>query len=462
MTSIGQRFNILKTNFESGKTLSDLWRRDQLEKLLKLFQDNKTQILQAIKEDTGKPEVEVYLTELGVIDQQISYMLKYLHSLLTPKTVRTPMMQRPSAAYQIYQPKGVIFLASPIDYPLNYLFVAVAGAIAAGNCVMVFPYGFEVMPSLSSLIMSLMSRYLDTQCIMCIKQETSVLNFGTNFDFKWDHMMFIGNSILAHQVMEVAKRHTIRLSLLIDTKCPAIVDESCDLQVSVKRLLWGKFLGAGQTIMSPAYVLVHKSIEMDFLLECQRVLTEFFGSNPLSSQSYARITSKQRYDKLVELLKSGGHIYYGGVNCDSERYISPTILDNVGLNSPIMQENFLGPILPVLNYDTIDQAIHFVNERPKASALYLFSNSKDVQDKVLLNTISGSCVINDVLIQMSIEELPYSGVGESGVGLFNGRETFKTFSYSKSVLHKATWMDPSMRYPPYQQDATVQMGQLLL
>lgn len=460
MERIIQHFNLLKSSHTSGKTLSELWRKEQLEKFLAMMVDNQNDIFDAIRLDIGKSNVELYLTEVGVIIQQIEYLLKNLHSFLQPINVRTPMMQRPSVAYKIYQPKGVILIACPSEYPINYLLVPLAGAIAAGNCVFLYSYGMDEMKNFNKLLSSLMLKYLDDHCIFLMNQ--AVEETFSVYDHPWDQILYIGHPEIGKKVNSIASNYATPVDSLLDVKCPVIVDQSCEVSVSAKRIMWGKFLSAGQNCSSPDYVLIHRSIEDHFLSECKKILLEFYGVDPSLSPSYSRISNDYHFKRLLGLLNECGKIVVGGTYKENERYFSPTLVTEVNVDAAIMKEVIMGPILPIIPYDTIEQAVQFVREQPRPSVLYLFANDKLIQDKVLLNTVSGNCVINDVLVHLGVEELPYGGVGESGNSLFNGRYTFKTFSHCKSVMHKATWMDPRLRYPPYEYDTKLQMSQLLM
>jgi len=452
--------NNLLTIFNSGRTLPEQWRRTRLDNLLRLLNENKDDIFEAIRLDTGKSSTEVFLTELGISIQQIEFLIKNLHSLLQTNHVRTPMMQRPSVSYTIYQPKGVVLISCPINYPLNYLFVPLAGALAAGNCVCIYSSGLSMMNNFTQLMKSLHLKYFDDDSIKWIFQGDE--DPFSIYDQQWDQILYIGSASMSKQIISIASRHNTPVSCLNDVKCPVIVDKSCELPVSVKRILWGKMMNAGQNNASPDYVLVHHSILEDFLTECKKVLNEFYGEDPSTSPNFSKISDDINFRRLVEILDGSGNIAVGGRYNSSTRYFSPTIVTDVNLDSKLMRETISGPILPVIPFNMMEEAIQFIKERPKPTVLYLFANDKIVQDKVLLNTISGSCVINDVLIHLAIEELPYGGVGESGNVILNGKHTFRTFSHCKGVLHKATWMDPRLRYPPYEEGTKLQISQLLM
>lgn len=425
-----------------------------------MLSENQKEIFDVLRLDTGMSAEETYLTELGIVIQQTEYLLKNLHSFLKPKNVRTPMMQRPSVAYKMYQPVGIVLIACPLNYPINYWLVPLAGALASGNCVMIYNYGLDMMNNFSNLMVSLITRYLDNSAVLYMTQL--VEETFNMYDKPWSSILFIGHSDMGRKVQSISSNYTSKLNFMFDSKCPVIVDQSCDLAVTTKRLIWGKFLKCGQNCYSPDYVLIHKNIEEAFLAECRKVLLEFYGDDPFNSPNYGRISSTHHFNRLVNLMINSGKVLFGGTYNESERYFSPTLIHEVNVDSTLMKEPIMGPILPIIPYTNIDEALSFYNKQPKAPVLYLFANDKYVQDRVLLNTISGSCVINDVLVQLAIEELPYGGIGESGIGSFNGKDSFTTFSHCKSVMHKATWMDPQLRYPPYQSGTTLQMSQLLM
>jgi len=448
MDKVSQSFNHLKSTYDSGRTLPETWRKEQLERFMKMISENQNDILDAIRQDTGISKEEVYVTEFGIVMQQCEYLLKKLHSFLQPKNIRTPMMQRPSVAYKMYQPMGLVLISCPLNYPINYWLVPLAGALASGNCVLIYNYGLEMMNNFSHLMVSLLTRYLDTSAVVYMTQLVEE-TFNV-YDKPWNKILFIGHSDMGRKVQAIASNYFTEVNYMHDVKCPVIVDQTCDLEVTAKRIIWGKYLRCGQNCLSPDYILIQRSIEDRFIAECRKVLVEFYGNDPFTSTNYSRISSSHHFNRLINLLNDCGKIVVGGTYNERERYFSPTLVSEVNIDSALMKEPIMGPILPIIPYDTLDDAISFYNRQPSPSVLYLFANDKYVQDKIVLNTISGSCVINDVLVQLAIEELPYGGSRESGIGSFNGKDSFTTFSYCKSVMHKATWTDPQLRYPPYE------------
>lgn len=460
MDKVTQSFNLLKSTYDSGKTLPEVWRKEQLEQFMKMIVENQNEIFDAIIMDNRKPKEETLLTEVGIVIQQVEYLLKKLHSFLQPKNVRTPLMQRPSVAYRMYQPMGVVLISCPLNYPINYWLVPLAGALASGNCVFVYGYGMNMMNNLSMLMDSLLKRYLDNHAVIFMNQLIEE-QYNT-YDKPWNKVLFIGHPDIGKKVQSIASNYSTPVNCMLDAKCPVIVDQTCDIEVATKRIIWGKFLGCGQNCLSPDYVLIQRTMKDRFLAEIRKGLLEFYGNDPSLSSSYGRISSNNDYNRIVNLLDNCGKILVGGIYKEQERYISPTVVIDVNMDSALMKVPVMGPILPIIPFDTIEEAITLYNGQPIPPVLYLFSNDKYVQDKILLNTISGSCVINDILVNLAIEELPYGGAGDSGNGMFNGKDSFASFSHCKSVMHKATWMDPRLRFPPYESNNKLQMSQLLM
>jgi aldehyde dehydrogenase (NAD+) len=344
----------------------------------------------------------------------------------------------------IPQPLGVVGIIAPWNYPLQLAIGPLVAAIAAGNCAIVKPS--EVAPRTSEALARLVPKYLDPEAVTVVQggvAETTAL-----LEQRFDHIFYTGNGTVGRVVMTAAAKNLTPVTLELGGKSPTIVDASADLDVTARRIVWGKFFNAGQTCVAPDYVLVEKKIEERLLAALVRTVKEFFGADPKQTKDYSRIVNTRHHRRLVQYL-GDGQLVCGGDHDENDKYIAPTILKNVKPDAPVMADEIFGPILPVLSVGSVGEAIEFVNKRPKPLALYVFTGERQVADEVLARTSSGGACVNDVVLHLAIPELPFGGVGESGMGAYHGKTGFETFSHRKAVLSKVAAMDMSLRYPPF-------------
>ena len=428
--------------FATGKTKEVDFRRQQLEKLKAAIKQNSPAILDALYADLHKPEFEGYL-ELAVT-QDIDYALKHLKSWVKPKKVKAPLTQFPASAYIYPEPLGVALIISPWNYPFSLMISPLIGAIAAGNCAVLKPS--EIAPQTSKALAKIIESTFESKYIAVL--EGGVETSQQLLAEKFDHIFFTGGTRVGKIVMEAAAKHLTPVTLELGGKSPCIVDRNIDVTEAAKRITWGKFLNAGQTCIAPDYLLVDAAIKPNLLREMNQCINDYYGDNPAQSPDFARIIGDTQFDRLSGFLERG-NIVAGGQTDRSDLYIAPTIVDNISLDAPIMQEEIFGPILPVIEYDNLDEAMAIVNDRSKPLALYIFSNNKELQQKILHATSSGGVCINDTIMQVGINELPFGGVGDSGMGSYHGVTSFNTFSHHKSVLKKSFRFDLNWRYAPY-------------
>jgi aldehyde dehydrogenase (NAD+) len=444
IATIPRLVQALRASFDAGTTRPILWRKGQLDQIARLMDDHGDDFLAALKADLGKPALEARITDISIVKSEAMLAKKHLAGWMRPQKVRTPLEQHPASARILREPLGVVLIIAPWNYPVQLLLSPLVGAIAAGNCVVLKPS--EVTPHVSELLGRLVPKYLDTSCVALVQggaDETSAL-----LKERFDHILYTGNGNIGRIVMEAAARQLTPVTLELGGKSPCIVDCDVDLEVSARRIVWGKFLNAGQTCIAPDYVLVHESRETELLDALKRSLREFYGDDPKRSADFGRIVNERHHRRLAVLLKDG-EIVVGGEADESERYIAPTILRNVSPEAPVMNDEIFGPILPVLTIRSIDEAIRFVNARPKPLALYIFTRDPKMEADVLSRTSSGGACVNATLWHLANPNLPFGGVGPSGMGAYHGRDSFETFSHRKSVVRKSTRVDPKIAYPPY-------------
>jgi aldehyde dehydrogenase (NAD+) len=434
----------LRAGFESGRTRSAEWRLGQLERLRALLTENGDTLVRALEADLRKPDPEGWVTDVGFTIGDIDLARKQLRRWMKPRRVGTPLKLQPGRSWLVPEPLGVVLVIAPWNYPVQLALAPLAAAIAAGNCALVKPS--EVTPHVSAAIAELLPRYLDPECYAAV--EGGVAETQALLAERWDHIFYTGNGRVGRIVMEAAAKHLTPVTLELGGKSPCLVDEDVDLDVAARRIVWGKFLNCGQTCVAPDYVLVHAAREQELVERMGHYVRQFYGDEPQQSRDLARIVNEQHVDRLAKLLESGTPAVGGRVD-RADRYVAPTILRDVSPESPAMQEEIFGPILPVLPVRDMEEAIGFVNARPKPLALYVFTRRQAVEDAVLARTSAGGVTVNAAIWHLGNPNLPFGGVGESGMGAYHGKHGFDAMSHYKPVLKKSTRSDPSIGYPPY-------------
>ncbi len=435
----------LRATFDSGRTRPLAFRLQQLDGLERFLRERERDIQDALHHDLGRPPLEAFTGDIAHPQGDLAFVRKHLASWVRPERVRTPLVVQPGKSYIQREPLGVVLIIGPWNYPVQLVLVPLIGALAAGNCAVVKPS--EVAPATSALLAEALPRYVDPDCVRIVEggvPETTAL-----LAERFDHIFYTGNGAVGRIVMEAAAKHLTPVTLELGGKSPCIVDPSTDLAVAARRIVWGKFYNAGQTCIAPDYILVHEAIEDNLLARLRETIREFYGDDPRTSPDYGRMVNVRHHRRLMGLLPGSGDIVTGGEADEAARYLAPTVLRNVLPDAPVMADEIFGPILPVLRVKGIDEAIAFVNARPKPLALYLFTSDGEVQRRVLERTSSGGALVNHISLHVGVPSLPFGGVGPSGMGAYHGRASFETFSHRKSVLIKPTWLDPRLVYPPY-------------
>jgi aldehyde dehydrogenase (NAD+) len=446
----------LKAAFRGGRTRSLRWRQDQLSALVRLIEENLERLTDSLVADLGKPRLEAFSTELGYVMGEARFARKHLKKWMKPERVPTSAVVMPGTSRIIREPLGVSLIIGAWNYPVHLTLAPLIGSIAAGGCAVVKPS--EVAAHTSKILAELIPRYLDQQCIQVV--EGGVPETTDLLEQQWDKIFYTGNGNVGRIVMAAAARHLTPVTLELGGKSPTIVDADVDLKVAARRIIWCKFTNAGQTCVAPDHVLVHSDQHDALVNAMRRTIHEFYGSDPKQSADYGRIINHRHFDRLVGLLGSG-HAACGGDHDRDEKYIAPTILTDVSPDSPAMSDEIFGPILPILKMPSTDDAIEFVNSRPKPLALYVFSRNKAVARRVIEHTSSGGATINHGWMHLGVPSLPFGGVGDSGIGGYHGRHSFEAFSHRKAVLDKPTLVDPKLLYPPYGKMAKALFKRLL-
>jgi aldehyde dehydrogenase (NAD+) len=436
----------LRQTFESGRTRSMAWRRDQLKGLVAILTDHEEALVAALKEDLGRPVMEAFGADIGLPRLHIRHVLGHFESWAKPTRVSPGLVWLPAKGEIIHEPLGVALVISPYNYPIQLLVEPMAAALAAGNCVIVKPS--ELAPACASVMARLIPEHLDDDAVAVVEggvPETTAL-----LENRFDHIFFTGGTAVGRVVMKAAAEHLTPVTLELGGKSPTIVCADADLDVAARRIVWAKFINVGQTCIAPDYVLVERAVRDRLVDKIVRQIRSFYGDDPRSNPDLGRIVNERHHGRLMNLLgSSGGTIVTGGEADVADRYQSPTVVVDPELDSALMQEEIFGPILPVLAIDSVEEAIAFVNDRPKPLALYLYSRSKHTADRVLARTSSGGACVNHSVVHIFPASMPIGGVGPSGMGSYHGKAGFDVFSHHKSVLRKPTFPDPAILYPPY-------------
>ena len=430
--------------FGKGETLSPSFRKDALRRLKNAILENEEKIHAALKSDLNKSASESYMCEVGMTLSELSYVLTHLDRWMKPHHVLTPLAQFHARSFTVHNPYGVTLIMSPWNYPFMLTMEPLIGALAAGNCCVLKPSAYA--PATSAVIRDLVSECFPPEYVAVVeggRRENQML-----LDQRFDYIFFTGGVTVGKEVMRRAAEHLTPVSLELGGKSPCIVDCTANLDLAAKRIAFGKLLNCGQTCVAPDYLLIDRKIKDEFLGYLKKHITSMIGSDALQNENYVRMVSRKHYDRVMGLIDPDKVIFGGKGNPDT-LHIQPTIMDHVTPNDPVMQEEIFGPVLPVITYDTMDEAIDFINNREHPLALYLFSEDKAVQQRFLHAVPFGGGCIGDTIIHLATSRMGFGGVGHSGMGSYHGKKSFETFSHEKSIVNKSTWLDLPFRYMPY-------------
>ncbi|HCX1668263.1 TPA: aldehyde dehydrogenase, partial [Staphylococcus aureus] len=432
--------------FNTQQTKDISFRKEQLKKLSKAIKSYESDILEALYTDLGKNKVEAYATEIGITLKSIKNARKELKNWTKTKNVDTPLYLFPTKSYIKKEPYGTVLIIAPFNYPFQLVFEPLIGAIAAGNTAIIKPS--ELTPNVARVIKRLINETFDANYIEVI--EGGIEETQTLIHLPFDYVFFTGSENVGKIVYQAASENLVPVTLEMGGKSPVIVDETANIKVASERICFGKFTNAGQTCVAPDYILVHESVKDDLITALSKTLREFYGQNIQQSPDYGRIVNLKHYHRLTSLLNSEQmNIVFGGHSDEDERYIEPTLLDHVTSDSAIMQEEIFGPILPILTYQSLDEAIAFIHQRPKPLSLYLFSEDENATQRVINELSFGGGAINDTLMHLANPKLPFGGVGASGMGRYHGKYSFDTFTHEKSYIFKSTRLESGVHLPPY-------------
>ena len=443
---IEKAFKNKKEFFDKGNTKGYRFRVHQLRKLKKSIAKYEQQVIDALNKDFHKPEMEAYMSEIGVLYEEISFVLKHLKSWMNPKKHRTPLVLHPSVSKVYPEPLGVVLIIGPWNYPFQLLIAPLIGAIAAGNCAIIKPS--DNTKHTCKIVEHLIKETFDENYISVVTGPGAMVGPQLIEKYPFNHIFFTGSPSVGKQVMSMASKHLTPVTLELGGKSPVIVDKHVDIDVAARRIAWAKFFNAGQTCVAPDYLLVHHSIKNDLVNRMIHYIKKFYDGNPEESEHLTHIVNERRFNTLVEYLK-GVNIIHGGMYNQSTRYISPTLVENIPNDHPLLHDEIFGPILPIISFKETNELIPIIRRNRYPLACYIFTKNKKFEEFIIENIEFGGGCVNNTLVHLVNPRLPFGGVGNSGMGSYHGKHSFDTFSHYKSILKSSVKIDPELRYPPY-------------
>lgn len=446
MTIIRDKFNNSKAFFNTHKTKNLKFRKQQLKLLSKNIKNLENELLDALYKDLGKSKVEAYATEIGMLLKSIKLMRKELKNWSKTKQTDTPLYLFPTKSYIKKEPYGTVLIIGPFNYPVQLVFEPLIGAIAAGNTAIVKPS--ELTPHVAIVIKDIIEDTFDEAYVSVV--EGGIEETQTLLSLPFDYMFFTGSEKVGKIVYEAAARKLIPVTLELGGKSPVIVDDTANIKVASERISFGKFTNAGQTCVAPDYILVQRKVKNDLIKALKKTITEFYGENIEKSPDFGRIVNQKHFNRLNDLIQiHKDNVVFGGNSSKEDLYIEPTLLDNITNDNKIMKEEIFGPILPIITYDNFDEVLEIIQSKSKPLSLYLFSEDENMTHRVVEELSFGGGAINDTLMHLANPNLPFGGVGSSGIGQYHGKYSFDTFSHMKSYTFKSTRLESSLFFPPY-------------
>jgi len=430
--------------FASNQSKNTSYRIKQLKKLMQVLKANEALLNEALYKDFKKSAFETYETELAILYSEIKLAIRKLKTWSKTKRVCTGLSNFPGKSFIIQEPLGNVLVMGAWNYPYQLSILPAVSALAAGNTVIIKPS--ELALNSSHAMAKIINENFDEEILHVIEggvEEATIL-----LKLPFNSIFYTGGENVGKIVLRAAAENLTPVTLELGGKSPTIIDADASLQMAAKRIVWGKFLNGGQTCVAPDYLLVHQSIKTELISEIKKQIKLIHGENPMFSEAFTRIINPRHFQRLIKLIDKEKTVI-GGNTCENELFIEPTVMDNIGFDDQVMQEEIFGPILPIISYENLDWAIDQIKKRPKPLALYLFSNSTQVQQKILREISFGGGAINDVIMHLANANLPFGGVGNSGMGNYHGKYGFLTFSHQKSIIKKTNWFEPWFKYPPY-------------
>ena len=445
MNNLSQSLQNLKIFYETGQTLNYNYRKNQLLLLKKTIIDFEEELYNTLYTDLKKSKEECWVTENGFVITELNNTLRNLKKWMQPKTVSTNLLNFPSSSKIINEPLGTVLIIGPWNYPLQLLFTPLIGAIAAGNCVVLKPSEFA--PATSAVMKKIIESIFPEEYVLFVEGDGATVVPAMLQAFTFNHIFYTGSTFVGKIIYKLAAEKLVPVTLELGGKSPCIVESDAQINIAAKRIVLTKFSNCGQMCVAPDYVLVHESKKEQLITEIIKYIKQFFTEDALQCDNYGKIINTKQFDRIINYLKEGEIVFGGNFNKE-QLYIQPTIITNINLNDNIMKDEIFGPILPVISFQTIEEAKQIVAQNPNPLAFYIFtSNTK--KEKTYLQIPSGGVCVNNASWHLTNHALPFGGRGFSGIGQYHGEFSFDTFSHKKAVLKTPTWFDPKIKYPPF-------------
>lgn len=430
--------------FNTGETRPVEFRMDALRRLRDALKLHEEELLAALHDDVRKPPFEAFITEVGPVMDDLKHAVKNLVKWMDPERVKTPLSLFPARSRVYHDPYGVVLIIAPWNYPLSLVIAPLIGALAAGNCAVLKTS--PLAEATTAVLKKILGDLFPRKYVAVVEEERDINT--TLLNEKFDYIFFTGGASVGREVYRAAAGNLTPVTLELGGKSPCIVADDADMALAARRIAWGKFVNAGQVCVAPDYLVVSEKIKGGLVEAIIREIRKFYGDDPSESEHYARIISDHHFRRLTGLME-GCTIVHGGRTDPADRYIAPTIIDNVKPDHPLMKEEIFGPLLPIITTDSIDDAVRLVKSMPEPLSLYLFTGDRAVRERIIRGVPFGGGCVNDTLVHVGNIHLPFGGVGQSGTGSYHGYESFKTFSHAKSVVLRSRFLDNSLRYAPY-------------
>lgn len=419
-------------------------RKEKLKKFSHVISLHENDIIEALHKDFGKPAFEAYLTEINVVQSDLKDTIKNIHAWAKPKKVRASILNFPSSDYIYTEPYGKTLIISPWNYPFQLAICPLIAAYAAGNSIVLKPS--ELTPHTSSLISKIIRETFDVKEVVAVLGDAEIAK--SQLAKRWDYIFFTGSPAVGKEIAKAAAGNLTPVTLELGGKNPCIIDKNANLQIAAKRIVWGKFINAGQTCIAPDYLLIHKGVKTKFIRLLQQEIVNAYGEDPKLSPDFTRIINKKHFIRLVGMIDETKTIT-GGIHDEESLYIAPTLIDEPSFDSAIMKDEIFGPLLPMISYENESDLEKIISKYEKPLSLYVFTDDKAFAERAIRKFSFGGGCINDTVVHFSNKRLPFGGVGNSGMGAYHGKKSYDTFSHQKAIVKKATWLDIPLRYAPY-------------
>lgn len=419
-------------------------RKEKLKKFSHVISLHENDIIEALHKDFGKPAFEAYLTEINVVQSDLKDTIKNIHAWAKPKKVRASILNFPSSDYIYTEPYGKTLIISPWNYPFQLAICPLIAAYAAGNSIVLKPS--ELTPHISSLISKIIRETFDVKEVVAVLGDAEIAK--SQLAKRWDYIFFTGSPAVGKEIAKAAAGNLTPVTLELGGKNPCIIDKNANLQIAAKRIVWGKFINAGQTCIAPDYLLIHKGVKTKFIRLLQQEIINAYGEDPKLSPDFTRIINKKHFFRLVGMIDEAKTIT-GGIHDEESLYIAPTLIDEPSFDSAIMKDEIFGPLLPLISYENESDLEKIISKYEKPLSLYVFTDDKAFAERAIRKFSFGGGCINDTVVHFSNKRLPFGGVGNSGMGAYHGKKSYDTFSHQKAIVKKATWLDIPLRYAPY-------------